>query len=519
MKKLFHKGVTMIELVVSLALMGLVTTAAVSVLTLGVHGFNATKQVIDVTMADTDFATRISTAIRNSGTSFTIPQNSFKQANFTQGWNYLGLMSHVFIDKTISRTGEEIPDADALVYVEWYKPTEDDPVPDETKLANNQSVYHSREDGDFIITILGHSYVDRAGIARNYTLTFEPTDPDNHAAQSVKYTFGTLGDSDSTIQTVLESINAIQTVYQGSKTNPATAIAFRTDFNSSSYSSSYTAERNVYGTVVLVMDCSGSMNTYKLAQPMRDTAKQFLDDIALKNGHMNALLVPFAQYADHTNTAISYYNFKNYTPILDVVNIRQNLGTHMTKNKYDEGLKGTIDQMIISGNTNLGDGLRVAYWKLHNYETTLRTTITRTPDTTGNSIANPIHLVILSDGEMNRYLYQNGKSTTTFYTGDGNVPGGTASTAVLGSGAANSRKYISASNGIGKKIEDEFHPTVYVVNLNRGMADADLNAIKAQFPDVQTFEAGNFEEMASVFSEIGNRINGQMWAYEGPRLG
>lgn len=495
MKKKNRKGLTLVELVIALALMGLVAAAALSALSIGTFGINATKQVLDVTMSDTDFATRISTSIRNSGTTFTIPEQSFNVSKLTAGWSYLGLMHHVDVPASMSHTGQAIPDADALVYIESVGEQE----PDDASLPMNSVKIHTTGDGWFIMTILGHSYVDKAGITHNYSLVFEPTNPNIHVAQTVRYTFSSTGSNSTTIQTVLESVNALQVVYQGSENNPATALAFRSDFMSTSSFTSYTEARDVYGTVVMLMDVSGSMSTYKLAEPMKKAAKDFLDHIDATNEHMNALIVTFGTYA----SCKSHFSISN--PTIEVVNIRQNL----------TALKTTIEKIKISGSTNLGDGVRAAYYRIKNYEGDV--VYSRTAEAGNDNPLNPIFLVILSDGEMNYATYS--KSPSQAYTGPLLYDDSGFSSNCKGMGEnANSygRPYFTATATMFKETYD---PSVFIVNLNRGMKDADINTIKGVYGNnIPYFDASDYEEMDAAFNEINDRIKNQMWAFKGPRI-
>ena len=175
MKDRMHKGFSLVELCIVLAVMSLVTILTLSLLSLSFHGFTASKQILDVSMQDADFASRINTAVRKSGTSFTIPEKSFTVDKLTTGWNYLGLMHDVRIPKEVSRTGHEIDSADALVYIEYAGDTAPENVPKGATLLHTA-------DGYFIQTIIGHSYTDVAGVRHDYSLIFTPTDPYNRAA-------------------------------------------------------------------------------------------------------------------------------------------------------------------------------------------------------------------------------------------------------------------------------------------------------------------------------------------------
>ena len=496
MKANSRRGFTLVELCIVLVVMSLVISLAVSLIFMSVKGFSASRQMLDVAMQDADFASRICSAVRESGTSFTIPEKSFTVDKLTTGWNYLGLMHDVNIPASASRTGKEIASADALVYIEYAGDTEPASVP------SNARVLHTA-DGYFIQTIIGHSYTDVSGNVHNYSLVFSPTDPFNRAAQTISYSFtsttgedGELGNGQS-IETLLEAVNAIQVVYQGSETNPAVAIAFRSDFLPTLSVNSMTSNK-IKGTVVLVLDVSSSMNNTRITT-LKSTARSFIEELS-KNNELNILITIFSGYANKNS---DFNKSICPSPLITLANA------------YDDRdrLLATIDSITTSQYTNLGDGLRVVYHELN-----------RHPEITEN----PIFLLVLTDGEVNSctckkksggsYWYTPTYTESDFYYGDEIYNGKTFENKYVcnyQSSSTLARKYYQY---FGREINKIFKPKTYLISMYNGMSASDRMALEEVFDDSESFDASSLTQFTEVFEQINQNIASAMWAFEGPRL-
>ncbi len=505
MKKRERRGFSLVELCIVLAVMSLVVMLSVSLLSLSMRGFTASRQMMDVAMQDADFAARICTAVRKSGTSFTIPERSFTEDKLTAGWNYLGLMHDVRIPASASRTGQEISSADALVYIEYAGDLEPSGLPD------NAVVLHTA-DGYFIQYIIGHNYTDSVGVTHTYSLVFTPTDPENHAAQTISYSFRTSsGEEDRTgvaIETVLEAVNAIQVVYQGSASNPAMAIAFRSDFIPT-LSAGAISSSKLRGTVILVLDVSSSMTATSGGQSrisvLKSTAKAFIDELS-ENNELNILITVFSGFA---NKLTDFDSRVCPSPCLTLANAYDD---------HDRLIK-TIDGVKTAQYTNLGDGLRVVYHELEKHPEIME---------------DPIFLLVLTDGEVNAstcvkkassggWGYWGGYNQVSygesdFYYGSDTYTGSSfenryvcnyQSTATLG------RKYFQY---FGRLINDKYQPQTYLVSMYSGMSDGDKRALQQVFTSSEAFDASSLTQFTEVFEQINQNIASAMWAFEGPRL-
>lgn len=497
-----HSGFSLVEICIVLAVMSLVVSLAVSLMAMSARGFTASRQVLDVTMQDADFVSRICTAVRESGTSFTIPEKSFTVDKLTAGWNYLGLMQDVPVPASASRTGKPIDAADALVYIQYAGDTAPAALP-----ANSELLHTA--DGYFIRTILGHSYTDVSGNEHAYSLVFTPTDPKNHAAQTISYSFrSTSGEGEDAhegmaVETFLEAVNAIQVVYQGSETNPAVAIAFRSDFIPTLSVNSMSSNQ-IKGTVILVLDVSSSMNGSRITT-LRSTAKSFVEELS-KNNELNVLITVFSGFADKKS---DFDRNICPTPKLTLANAYED----------KEVLVKTIEAIKTSQYTNLGDGLRVVYNELSKH-----------PELSEN----PIFLLVLTDGEVNTCtcikktaprnpfggwgMSQVTYTESDFYLGteictDANFE--TKYVANYQSSTTLARKYYQR---FGRLINEQFKPKTYLISMYNGMSDGDRRALEEVFDDTETFDASSLTQFTEVFKEINQNIASAMWAFEGPRI-
>ena len=512
MKLKKKKGFSLVELCIVLVVMSLIATLSVSLLSVSVRGFNASRQMMDVTMQDADFASRICSAVRESGTAFTIPEQSFTEDKLTAGWNYLGLMHGVDIPAEMSRTGRAVEDADALVYIEYAGDT-----PPAT-LPQNSVLLHTA-DGYFIQTIIGHSYTDVSGVVHDYSLVFSPTDPSNRAAQTLSYSFSSTTSRDgvetaggNSIETLLEAVNAIQVVYQGSAVNPATAIAFRSDFLPT-LSANSVSSNQVRGTVIMVLDVSSSMTATNGSESristLKSTARSFVEELS-KNNELNILITIFAGFANKSTDFDTRICPNPCTTLANAFEER-------------DRLMATIDSIKTSQYTNLGDGLRVVYHELN-----------RHPEVAND----PIFLLVLTDGEVNTstcvkkssggggwygYGYGYGSYGVTytqsdFYLGEDIYNGSSFENKYVcnyQSDAKLGRQYYQYFGGL---INEKYAPKTYLISMYNGMSRADKQALQAVFTESEAFDASTLTQFTEVFEQINQNISASMWAFEGPRL-
>lgn len=526
-KRVFRsrKGYSISELCIALVLMSMVIFLAVALLNLSIKAFLGTELQTKVIRQDAEFAAKLNDAVRESGTAFTIPNDSFKEENLTKGWNYLGLMEDVHIPAFCSRTGDEIDSAQALVYIEYVGDT----IP--ATIPANANLLHT-SDGYFLQYVLAHSFTDREGVRHDYSLTFYPTDPEQAAAQTITYEFtAEMTDSKGEslgrgtgidVDTMLSALNAIQVVYKGSVENPAVALAFRSDFLPT-YSVDVMQNNQPSATVTLVLDLSGSMgerfgSDTRLAA-LKKASISFVEELS-KNNKVNICLIPFSNYG--TNPL----NYRSGTPRRYVYNASDD----------KEELVRTINDLHSIGGTNVGDGLRRAYYELRNLENS------------GTEMGSNF-LILMTDGAMNEWSingsYRN--QILDFYLGSAIVPpyvvysSGQRSPQYVESGdwftynntihnSVDTSWYFYSAEDVAnrgsraymrvwaERIVGEYDSKTYLISMCDGMSGGDLAALQEAFNTDEVFDVNSLTDFENTFDQINQNINEVMWAFEGPRI-
>lgn len=146
------------------------------------------------------------------------------------------------------------------------------------------------------------------------------------------------------IETGYEALNALQVVDYGTESHPAKALAYRND--------KYEYENyKLYVNIALVLDTSGSMGS-KIKNSdaknkitiLKDKTKSLIESFAQNTNDdviINISLVPFS---DSGNKISSFMDVKNATSKTALIN--------------------SVNNMKAEGGTNIGDGMRRAYYKL-----------------------------------------------------------------------------------------------------------------------------------------------------------
>lgn len=486
-----RRGFTVAEVVIAMLLMSFLVVLAVSLINLASVGVVGTEIQTTIVREDSAFAAKLNEALRESTVSFTIPKESFNDTSkLTANWNYLGLMDDVHIPKSCSRTGAEIDSAQALVYIEYAGKTAPSSVPKDCNLLSNS-------DGYFYQKILGHAFTDVNGINHAYSLVFKPTDPTNTAAQTIKYDFSSevtyasgvpVGTGkDVEIDTMLNCLNAIQVVYKGSDSNPSVALAFRSDFMPT-WASSQTVKTPTKTTVVMILDTSSSMKYEISGRPRLDVLKERTVELIRelsKEKMVNIIVVPFGHSAGFGNSW-GKYTYKAE----DDMNV----------------LIGKINRLKVAGSTNLGDGMRFAYYELKKLKGT------------GADIGSVV-LVMMTDGGMNMYSYNTKKNGGGYYFGSEFYNERNKKFLVSGilkpGKRERAREYAKM---MGEKWTSDFTLSkTYLISLDDGMTREDREVLTGVFKE-EVIDIKSLAEFKKVFEQIGTDIAEVMWAFEGPKL-
>ncbi|OPJ61512.1 vWA domain-containing protein [Clostridium oryzae] len=212
--------------------------------------------------------------------------------------------------------------------------------------------------------------------------------------------------------------------------------------------------------VILVVDTSGSMrikdmaHNHSRAETVKNAAKKFIAKTAGKDADI--AVVPYSASAEAYSNEIQ--DFTNSISQLD----------------------SYIDGMTIYGGTNIGDGMRKAYYMLKDID----------------SSAYDKYIVLLTDGQPNEWSVNNDKS---YYTGGYDAP------YVLGED-----NYDSTGDGL--KYADKIGDIIAGTDINTYMIaftrDTDISKMKdmAGHAKAQLSSARDEDGLNDVYDEISNQI-------------
>ena len=507
---------TLVEIALAMVLMTFVLFLAGSLLNLGSISFTGSEIHQTIVREDSAFAAKLNKAIQESTVSFTVPKNSFNDTSkLTAGWNYLGVMENVHIPKAASRTGKEIASAQALVYIEYAGDSAPGNIPSDCNVIHNSEGY-------FIQKILGHAFTDHLGTTHAYSLEFKPTNPNNTAAQTIIYEFSsdvtshTGEDVGSTfdIGPMLSCLNAIQVVYKGGHTNPATALAFRSDFMPT-WSAQQASTEKPAATVIMVLDTSGSMRSdfggKTRTQALRERVRDLVEQLSV-NEKVNVLMAPFSTLGGCYN-GIKFFN----------------LGTQK------QACLNYVGNLSDGGSTNPGDGLRMAYLELNKQKNS------------GVELGS-IVMILMTDGDINTWSYteqgiqSSSPSGYSPYNGiyyANSLPMNYSTTYYMGNwvnyqGKSDPHPNYKGLSGytrepnkaIGRRYTEIWATTLtdhytlsksYLISLASGMNAQDKALLERIF-GTEAVDVNNLTEFQTVFEDIGVGIEEVMWAFEGPNL-
>lgn len=508
----YSKGFTVVELIVVLFLTASIMAIGAKVFFAAETSFKLLKKDTEQAMESRQMAEHINTAIRYTNALFTIPKGSFNYDNLTYSWSYLGIMDNVTVPAAASHTGSSLTGQSAIVYIRFVGDTEPTNLnPRETAL--------NYDGGWFVQTVIGYSHKDpETALDIKYSLVFNPADESgNIAGTAVQYDFKSecydeegnkVGDyTDLNISSMLNGLNTLQVVYQGSSDNPATAIAF----HEGGFDLDVTVGQPK-ANIVMVLDVSGSMaysisgknnNSNERLKAMKQNAKTFISSFAYNTVTFG--IVPFSTQGS------------NSLPI--------NTGDNQS------ALSTAINALTANGSTNLGDGIRHAYYKFKEM-----------PNKDCENF-----LVIITDGEYNlsthlldateesywnwflkryetRWVWED-FTMGNFYWGEGKTRSLSSNqkVEVLDSQSSSYGKaYMEFTAG--KFDGTEFKkPTVYLINI-KDLSDASAKAVMDAFGVAEMdynkyiFKVNDSQSFVDSIGNVVDQINNSAWLLDGPKM-
>ncbi len=342
-------------------------------------------------------------AIKYSTATFTIADSTFNAPNnekLTPEWNYIGVKRNITVPGKMTRSGADLDAKTALVAINYKGKIK----PDETKLREDETLITITDSGAehyFVQKIIAFS--DLSGDKEFlYDLKFlKPTVEGSAGAQesnSLNYEMKlTLVDGTSqkidygTIKSKLTSLNSLQVIDRGSPSDPAVAIAYRTD-------NVYLQKEGAHGVISMVLDNSGSMR----ANDLKDASgrrQRRIDILKIETGKLLKILsankaadveiVPFDNYVlVRPDGKGGYIRPAFYSASQEY---REKI---IGSDIYEGELKKAVDRLGAYSGTNTGAGLRYAFYSIDEKNKSL---LNEHPDKAFRD-----YLIILVDGESNR---------------------------------------------------------------------------------------------------------------------
>lgn len=503
------KGFTLLELIVVMAVAGMVITVVMSLM---LFGFN----VYGMTSNDHELQSNVRLAMENLGNTmreskavFAVPDAEFKD----DGWNYL----------TVDDAGTTVV-AHEWNGTDWDRNVMLGPYPDVT----------------FDIVFLKENTMDKDN-------TVEMFIEAKTAGGSVQR---------FAISTGYQVFNALQVINYGTESNPAKALAYRMD-------EFHYANMKVYVNVALVLDTSGSMSfnlagTQTSGVPlanrrvtmMKQKTIELIEQFATNTNPDIEISMALIQYNTHANNPNAFRN---------VTTNKANLITDV--NNFCSG----ASQNCVGG-TNIGDGLRRAY---HSTETLKAAQEAAHSEELGQILIKN-YVIVLSDGDYTMYSrhvsatttqvtectrYRRGECTRwstynvttydrSYFLGNGNILNTTLNsdgwtwfqqgyeednntnvskpTYVVGFDGRSldprAKTYIDLVGGLGLNNNDRY--INYIIGFTPSISGTALLNIQnaLSIDPSRAFTADNADELGLAFTNIKTSITNDSWHYMGPRL-
>lgn len=462
-----RKGFTLVEIIISLALLGIVLSLSANFLFSTIHVPDRAMNEYDVQFEMRMLSQRVTTVIRDASATFSLHRTNHN--NLTDGWNYI------------------IPSMDQTSIIE-YKWNGTTHVPE---------VIAKPQDG---VT---------------YTLVFRKLNP-SYADNLLEYDIvANVNGQSREIKSEVEALNSLQVIDRGSTSLPANALAYRTDPRPTEISDAKAA-------VAFVLDKSGSMDwrmdgnhdsndsssnsdRWSRMKKLRIEANRLIDGLSA-NPNIYASIVPFDSTSNGSFT-------------MEPVRVNDTASSVM---------KDKINSLSAGGGTNTGDGIRRGYNVLADFndahdEYTVKNFMVILVD--GVTTFYSAHRVNSPGTNLSNYTFVTGSSNidnheissynTTYpqgrYGGNGGSLDywGTKYVDLMG------EDYVQAY-GSGSTADKETIK-VYVIGFSADSDDyGSLNDIASATGSDGYYQAGDSETLNAIFAAIQKDINDSLWHIGGP---
>lgn len=483
------RGFTLLELILTIALIGIVTSIAYNFLIFGARAHQLAIDEFEVQSSTRIFAENVNKITRFATSTHTVPKSSFQDLNHRDpNWSYIGIDKHG--DVILDEPGSTL------------------------------------EAGRRITTIAKKT----DGIA--YSVSFLPVyrfDGSRHDTL-MKFVIDGYKNGNKVMEmsSEIEVMNSHQIEHRGSLGDPAVALSFTNIDRDSPEFINVSPDAHI----AMVIDVSGSMDWAMGGQGqsgdkriiiLKEKALNMVDKLSNMGFDIYVTIVPFSNNGDNPS---QIKNINRNNPNNDLAYI----------NNFIKNLKP-------DGSTNTGDGIRRAYYQLE----TMGNQFMLRPQNSHLEQAKKYtyftqHMMILVDGETNQETETGYRSffgliwnRTGLYTGPNTVSGNSSSLRVTNT--SNRNAYVDAIGNnliknliyINKYGDTEQVIKSFVIGFSAVSADhASLENI-GHATNAKEFEQPNgsikrfiiatdADELDFAFGSFTEEVSASLWSIYGPSL-
>ena len=480
MKSKYKKGFTLVELIITLSLLTLVITISSNAILLLYRSHAMTVDEYTLQSSIRNTSSKVTDIIRYSQAVFAVPHEFVSDTSkLDPEWEYIALSSDkrsVVRYKYDTTTMTHIPET--LV--------ESQPNIEYEIVFNKQSARSEIINGNTVILNDNVLYFT----IEAYVLG---TDSDGNVIrtnQKVVY------------ETELAATNALQVVDKGTVLSPAVALAYRKD------DKTYGEGRSHVVKIALILDVSGSMAwipgyDYTTPTGTQRSRLTHMKRAIIGNGldGNSGIIAQFAAYPNFEITLVPFSNRASY--IINPVRSIPFYNAQLEKS----ALVTRVNQLVANGSTNTGDGIRLAYYNMKEFDKTGYSPNVEQHDFT----------IILVDGDSNQYSYLGSGYNVQYYLSDGDEYN------VWPDDSRYPETGFEYVTKLGEKIltTDSYTGEYYLIGY---VVDKDSlgvkNIIEAfNIPNDQVFLYNNTNfDLSEVFSNIATDIMAKTWLVTGPQI-
>jgi len=508
MKLRIKRGFTLIELIITLALLTMVITATTNAILLLYRSHAMTVDEYTLQSSIRNTSSRITDIIRYSQAVFAVPIEYVQTpSKMDPEWEYIALspdkrsvLKYKYNTTTLSHDQEVLVAAQPNIEYEIVfkkQSAQTQVVNGNTTILNDNMLYFTIE-----------AYI------------VQPNEDGNLVRTSQKVVY----------ETEVTATNALQVIDKGTELSPAVALAFRKDDNT------YGEGRSHVVKIGLVLDKSGSMawvpgkdNVYPGSSDAHglDSRLNYLKKALIGSG-LDGESGMVAQFAVYPNFEISIVPFSERE--YSIENSDRSI-PFFNAQAEKPLIVSSVNDISAAGNTNTGDGIRRAYYNL-----TERFAITGyNPNVEQHDFT-----IILVDGDSNMVSATGGNYQWVFrfnpfaignyWVGvNSHITSGTVYNVIHEGSILDSPKAFDFVSNVGNKIRttDGYTGEYYLigyVKVPQGDADGYTDGIKnikdaLNIPAEQVFMYSdtNFD-LSEIFANIATDIMAKTWLVTGPQI-